>query len=75
LRTAVEYALSKKSVIYRKTKAPEFFLEQAADMLCTLELTACKYHGREQTSTDEKFFGSAGSFKNNFMKSIKRKRL
>ena len=44
-------------------------------MICTLELTAQKFGTHEQTRTDEKFFGSAGSFKNNYMKSLKRKRL
>ena len=75
LHAAVEYALSKESVLYRKTKSSDFLLSQAADMICTLELTACKFHNHESTSTDEKMFGSASSFKNNYMKAVKRKRL
>ncbi len=44
-------------------------------MICTLELTACKFRNHESTSTDEKMFGSVSSFKNNYMKAVKRKRL
>ena len=36
LRGAVEYALSKESVLFRKTNAADFMLAQAADMLCAL---------------------------------------
>lgn len=75
LRGAVEYALSKESVLFRKTNAADFMLAQAADMLCTLELTAEKYRNKEATRTDIKMFGNAHAFKNNYMKAIKRKRL
>lgn len=75
LHAAIEYVLAKNSVLYRHTRAADFALEQAADLLCTLELTARKYGVGEQTRTDEKFFGSARSFKNNYMKIVKRKRL
>ena len=44
-------------------------------MICALELTARKYKAHEQTSNDEKMFGSAGAFKNNYMKTLKRMRL
>ena len=59
---AVEYTLSKNGLMYRKTCASEFMLAQAADLLCTLELTALKYKNGEATRTDEKFFGSASTF-------------
>lgn len=75
LHAAIEYVLSKNGVLYRRTRAADFALEQAADLLCTLELTARKYEEHEQTRTDEKFFGTPRSFKNNYMKIIKRKRL
>ena len=75
LRGAVEYALSKESVLFRKTNAADFMLAQAADMLCTLELTAEKYRNKEATRSDIKMFGNAHAFKNNYMKAIKRKRL
>ena len=75
LRGAVEYALSKESILFRKTNAADFMLAQAADMLCTLELTAEKYRNKEASRTDIKMFGNAHAFKNNYMKAIKRKRL
>ncbi|MDO4290864.1 MAG: DUF3800 domain-containing protein [Eggerthellaceae bacterium] len=75
LREAVEYVLSKGSVLYRKTKSSDFMLAQVADMLCTLEVTDRKYRANELTKTDEKMFGRSKAFRNNYMKAIKRKRL
>lgn len=75
LRAAFEYALSRESVLYRKAYAADFMLFQAADMLCALELTSLKFRNKEASRTDEKMFGSAGAFKNNYMKAVKRKRL
>ena len=75
LRSAIEYALSKEGTVFRTASPSDYRLLQAADMLCTLELTAQKYRAHEATNTDEKFFGGAGAFKNNYMKSVKRKRL
>ena len=75
LRGAVERVLSKNGYLYRKTKAADYILEQAADMLCALELAACKFRNKEATRTDEKMFGGSRAFKNNYMKAIKRKRL
>lgn len=75
LHTAVEYALSREAILYRKAEHSDFILAQAADLLCTLEVTAMKYRDNGQTKTDEKLFGSARSFKKNYMKAIRRKRL
>lgn len=75
LHGAIGYAISKNSLLYRKTRSADYVLEQAADMLCTLELTAVKFRNKEATRTDGKFFGDAHSFKNNYMKSVKRKRM
>lgn len=75
LHSAAEYALSKIGLMYRKTHATDFILAQAADMLCTLELTAHKFASKKMTRTDVKMFGSARSFKNNYMKAVRRKRL
>lgn len=63
LRAAFDYVLSKESILYRKTKSADYILAQAADMICTLELTAVKYSRKEATKTDEKMFGFVGSFK------------
>ena len=75
LHGAVEYAISKESILFRKTKASDFMLAQAADLFCTLEITALKYRNKEATNTDYKMFGSARDFKTNYMKAAKRKRL
>lgn len=75
LHAAVEYAISRQSIFYRKTNSADFVLAQAADMLCALELAAVKFANKEQSRTDEKMFGSARAFKNNYMKAIKRKRI
>lgn len=75
LHAAAEYALSKNVVLYRNARASEFFLSQAADLLCTLELTAQKYACNEATRTDELMFGCNRAFRKNYLKAIKRKRL
>ena len=75
LHAAVEYVLTRDSLLYRRTRPTEYVLSQAADLICTLELTACKYANKEATNTDNKFFGASRDFKNNFMKAIKRKRV
>lgn len=75
LRSAIEYVLTKNSYVYRKTKASDFMLEQAADLICTLELTAMKFDNKEASRTDERFFGGVRSFKKNYLKAIRRKRM
>ena len=75
LHAAVEYVISTQSILYRRSSSADFALAQTADMLCALELAAVKFSAGEQTRTDEKMFGCARAFKNNYMKVIKRKRL
>lgn len=75
VRGAVEYALSKEGVLYKSMHQNEYFLAQVADLVCALELAAVKYRNKEATRTDEKFFGSNKSFRQNYLKALKRKRL
>lgn len=75
VHAAVEYALSKNGLMYRRMHAPDFVLAQAADLLCTIELTALKYENGEATNTDQKFFGSERNFRRNYLKVARRKRL
>ena len=42
LKASIGYALSKEAVIYRKADPKDYRLEQAADLMCTIELTALK---------------------------------
>lgn len=75
LHDAAEYALSTEAVIYRVASPKDYRLAQAADLICTLELTATKFQAGEQTPTDDKFFGKWGSFKRNWLKKIRRMQL
>ena len=43
--------------------------------ICTIELTALKYENHEQTATDERFFGSARTFKKNYLKKVRKHQL
>ena len=75
LHAAIEFTLSKQAVLYRKASPSDYRLAQVADFLCTIELAAIKYEKHEQTSTDEKIFGSAKMFKRNYLRFIRRKSL
>ncbi|MGN0077727.1 MAG: DUF3800 domain-containing protein [Coriobacteriales bacterium] len=75
LHDAVEYALSASAVMYKDGSPNDYRLAQAADLICTIELTALKYEAREATRTDDRFFGARGSFKKNWLKKIRKKRL
>ncbi len=75
LHAAIEYALSANAIVYREGTPREYRLSQAADLLCTLELSAIKYATGEQSKTDERFFGGSQSFKKNWLKKIRKKLL
>ena len=72
---ALDYALSKQSVIYRETSAEDYRIAQIADYICTMELTALKYRAKTSTATDEKFFGSWSQFKKGIKKEMDKKAL
>ena len=73
LHRAIEYALSKDAVIYRSAQPSEYRLSQAADYICTMELTAIKYAEHAATATDEKFFGKWSNFKKGILKETRKK--
>lgn len=75
IHDAVEYALSKNAIVYRDASPVQYRLLQVADLLCTLELTEIKYQRHEQTSTDEKVFGTHGRFKRLYLRIARRKLL
>lgn len=75
LYSAFELVLARGSVMRRTSRASDFMLAQAADMLCALELAALKYASKEATSTDERMYGNAGAFRRNYLKPLRRKRL
>lgn len=75
LRDTFRYALSKASVQFRKDSPRNNRLLQVADYVCGLELIALKYDMKIQTPTDEAFFGGSSSFRKNYLKKVRRKRL
>ncbi|MBQ9317142.1 MAG: ABC transporter, partial [Atopobiaceae bacterium] len=75
LDESVSFALSKQAIEKRRTTMTEYRLAQVADYLCTIELAAVKYAAREAGGTYDKFFGGIGSFKKNWLKQARRKRL
>ena len=75
LKDAFEYALSKEAYVDRDSDYRSYRLSQAADYLCAIELTAAKFEAHCTTSTDDKFFGGVGSFKKNWLKQARRKRV
>lgn len=72
LHDAVEYALASNAVMYKDGCPKDYRLAQAADLICTLELTALKFDAKVQTKTDDRFFGAFGSFKKNYLKKIRK---
>ena len=75
LHNAVEYALSTNAVMYKNGSPGDYRLAQAADLICTIELTAQKFEANEATKTDGRFFGAYGSFKKNWLKKVRKKML
>lgn len=75
LYEAVKSVLAKQAVIMRRTTMTEYRLSQVADYLCTIELAAIKYNAKESGATYEKFFGTVGKFKKNWLKQVRRKQI
>lgn len=73
MHDAFDYALARRSVVYRDAAPLEYRLSQAADYACGIELTALKYVAHEETPTDRRFFGSWRTFKKNVLKSVRKK--
>ena len=72
---SVGKVLSKGVVRRRKTSMTDYRLEQVADYLCTIELALVKYEAKEDGETYNKFFGGIGSFKRNWFKQARSKRI
>ena len=75
LHDAVEYALSTNAIMYKDGSPKDYRLAQAADLICTIELTALKFEVKEASKTVDRFFGAYGSFKKNWLKKIRKKLL
>ena len=70
---AIEYALSRDTVVYRSAQPSEYRLSQVADYICTMELTAIKFAEHATAATDEKFFGKWSDFKKGILKETRKK--
>lgn len=75
LKEGLAYALSRNVATYKISNYEDYFLAQAADYICTVELTALKYDGDRATKTDRYFFGSRKEFRKNYLKQIRRMRI
>lgn len=75
VRGAMQYTLSRQAVLYRSESPEQYRLAQAADFICTLELTARKYDVGKQTATDRRFFGSPRGFRRDYLRQVRRKQL
>lgn len=72
---SVGKVLSKGVVRRRKTSMTDSRLEQVADYLCTIELASVNCEAKENGKTYNKFFGGIGSFKRNWLKQARGKRI
>ena len=75
LHDAVEYTLSTEVVMYKNGSPKDYRLAQAADLICALELAALRFEAGETAKTYNRFFGTYGYFKKNWLKKIRRKLL
>jgi hypothetical protein len=75
LHQALDYALARETVLYRMASPSDYLLSQVADFICTVELTAQKYQDHFETPTDSKVFGTWRTFRENYLKPVRRKRL
>ncbi|MCH9276607.1 DUF3800 domain-containing protein [Bifidobacterium amazonense] len=73
LKGSIGYALSKEAVVYRDSQPKDYRLEQTADLMCTIELTALKFDASEDTATDRKMFKDRHDFRKNYLKVMRRK--
>jgi hypothetical protein len=75
LHKAIDYVVARNAVAYRPSTPADYRLAQAADYICTVELTELKYESGRATATDEKFFGGHGKFRKGVLKEVRRKLL
>ena len=72
LRNAVKSALAKDAVFFRDAAPNDYRLSQVADYACTMELAALKYEAKEQSSTEELFFGNRRRFTKDFLGKLRK---
>lgn len=75
LHRAMGLARAKNAVVYRAAVPENYWLSQAADYICTMELVALRYRDGEPSATDKKFFGSWSQFKKGILREMRAKRV
>lgn len=75
LRRAFDAALSSGVAHFKKPPYTEKRLYQVADFFCSIELAAMRYAKGETSKTYEKFYGAWRSFRVNYLKQVRRKRV
>lgn len=75
LQDAMNQVFSKNVIVFKDASPSKFRLQQVADYVCGIELTALKYEQDIQTRTDERFFGMKTSFKKNVMRKLRKHRM
>ena len=63
------------NVIFKKVTPSKYRLFQVADLVCTLKLVSLKMESKMASKTEMTFFEDEKSFKNNYVKALKRKKL
>ncbi len=63
------------NVEFRKVEPINYTLFQVADLICTLELLSLKADSGMFSSSELEFFDNIRTFKKNYLKSIRKKRL
>ena len=66
---------SKNVIVFKNASPSEYRLQQVADYVCGIELTALKYEQGIQTRTDERFFGMKTGFKKNALRKLRKHRM
>lgn len=72
---AIASCISREAIEYKDAVAGRYRLSQVADYVCGVELTKLKFERHLETKTDVVFFGAYGSFKKNFYRKLRCKRL
>lgn len=75
LQDAMNQVFSKNVIVFKNASPSEYRLQQVADYVCGIELTALKYEQGIQTRTDERFFGMKTGFKKNALRKLRKHRM
>lgn len=74
VHTSVEHAIARSAAEYRDASPRAYRLSQVADYICGIELMALKYEAGQEGNTGRAFFGTAGYFRKNYLKQLRRKK-